>query len=85
MKTRSWQRWWVLGGLVGLLALASGLDADAQLGESVAVVLDGGPTPGSAPSTILDATGERLRVIRLGALSLDELRAVADVAGPDAA
>lgn len=69
----------------GQPAAATAADADAQLGESVAVVLDGGPTPGSAPSTILDATGDRLRVIRLGALSLDELRAVADVAGPDAA
>ncbi len=69
----------------GQPAATTAADADAQLGESVAVVLDGGPTPGSAPSTILDATGERLRVIRLGALSLAELRAVADVAGPDAA
>ena len=69
----------------GQPAATTAADADAQLGESVAVVLDGGPTPGSAPSTILDATGDRLRVIRLGALSLDELRAVADVAGPDAA
>ena len=69
----------------GQPAATTAADADAQLGESVAVVLDGGPTPGSAPSTILDATGDRLRVIRLGALSLDELRAVADVAGPDTA
>ena len=67
----------------GQPAATTAADAAGQLGDAVAVVLDGGPTPGNAPSTILDATGDRLRLVRLGALSLDELRAVADVAGPD--
>jgi tRNA threonylcarbamoyl adenosine modification protein (Sua5/YciO/YrdC/YwlC family) len=64
-------------------AATSAAEAAEQLGDAVAVVLDGGPTPGSVPSTIVDATGDRLRVVRLGALSLADLRGVADVVGPD--
>lgn len=67
----------------GRPAATTAADAAEQLGEAISVVLDGGPTPGSAPSTIVDATGDRLRVIRLGVISLEELREVADVAGPD--
>lgn len=66
----------------GQPAATTAADAAEQLGEAIAVVLDGGATPGSAPSTIVDATGDRLRLVRLGALSLEELRAVADVAAP---
>jgi len=46
------------------------------------VFLDGGPTPGPVPSTIVDATGDRLRVVRLGSISLEQLRKVADVDEP---
>lgn len=67
----------------GRPAATTAADAAEQLGDAVAVVLDGGPTPGNAPSTIVDATGDRLRVVRLGAIPLAELRAVADVLGPD--
>lgn len=64
-------------------AATSAAEAAEQLGDAVAVVLDGGPTPGNVPSTIVDATGDRLRVVRLGALSLADLRGVARVVGPD--
>lgn len=57
-------------------------DAAQQLGEAVPVVLDGGPTPGPVPSTIVDATVDRLRVVRLGSISLDRLREVAPVDEP---
>jgi L-threonylcarbamoyladenylate synthase len=62
-------------------------DARAQLGDSVAVYLDAGPTPGAVPSTIVDLTDERPRLLRLGTIGLTELRAVlpdvraGDVAG----
>jgi hypothetical protein len=51
------------------------------LAESVEVYLDGGPRPldGSAegvPSTIVDCTGERLRVVRQGGVSLEALREI---------
>ncbi|WP_249666097.1 L-threonylcarbamoyladenylate synthase [Nocardioides faecalis] len=54
------------------------LDADEamqMLGESVAVVVDGGPAPGGVASTIVDATGERPRLLRDGAISVAELDA----------
>jgi tRNA threonylcarbamoyl adenosine modification protein (Sua5/YciO/YrdC/YwlC family) len=47
-----------------------------QLGERVAVYLDAGPTPGPVASTIADATGDALRVVREGVISLDRLREV---------
>ena len=40
----------------------------AQLGGLVSIVLDGGPTGQSTPSTIIDCTGERLRILRQGPL-----------------
>ncbi|TCC31601.1 threonylcarbamoyl-AMP synthase [Kribbella sindirgiensis] len=51
-------------------------DAEEQLGESVAVYLDGGEATGGRPSTIVDLTGDTPRVVRVGALSVDQLRAV---------
>ncbi|MCU1568925.1 MAG: translation factor [Pseudarthrobacter sp.] len=52
--------------------------AREQLAESVEVYLEGGfrPLEGEAavPSTIVDATGPLLRVVRNGAVSLDQLR-----------
>ncbi|WP_238157216.1 L-threonylcarbamoyladenylate synthase [Kribbella sp. VKM Ac-2571] len=51
-------------------------DAEEQLGESVAVYLDGGEATGGQPSTIVDLTGDTPRVVRVGALTLDQLRAV---------
>jgi L-threonylcarbamoyladenylate synthase len=47
-----------------------------QLGESVAVYLDGGPTGDPVPSTIVDLTGETPRVLRAGALPVSELAEV---------
>nr|WP_260176606.1 L-threonylcarbamoyladenylate synthase [Cellulomonas cellasea] len=57
-------------------------EAYRQLGARVPVFLDGGEAPGGVSSTIVDATGDVLRVVREGALSLEELRAVAPVEGP---
>lgn len=52
-------------------------EAQEQLGEAVDVYLDAGPTPGPVPSTIVDATGDVLRLVREGAVPLDDLREVA--------
>lgn len=38
---------------------------------AIALVLDGGPTPGGPPSTVLDVTAEPPRVIRAGAVVVD--------------
>jgi L-threonylcarbamoyladenylate synthase len=40
------------------------------LGADLDLVLDGGPTPGGAPSTLVDWAGDRLRVLRAGAFPL---------------
>ena len=54
-------------------------DADAaqrMLGEDVAVIVDAGASPGGEASTILDVTGSgRGRVLRRGALALEDLTA----------
>jgi L-threonylcarbamoyladenylate synthase len=54
-------------------------DAQEQLGESVEVYLDGGPCADGVPSTIVDLTAGTPRVLRVGAISVDQLRKVATV------
>lgn len=59
-------------------------EAQEMLKEAVDVYLDAGPTPGPTPSTIVDATGDLLRVVRIGLISLDRLREiVSTIEGPD--
>ena len=41
-------------------------EARDQLGDAVALYLDGGRAPGGVASTIVDATGARLRLVRGG-------------------
>lgn len=51
--------------------------AREQLGDAVPVYLDAGRAPGGVASTIVDATGDGLRVVRAGALSRERLSEVA--------
>lgn len=44
-------------------------EAMDQLGEEVDVVVDGGPTPGQLPSTILDLSGSEMWITRSGPIS----------------
>ncbi len=57
---------------------ASAAEAQEQLGEKVAVYLDGGPSGEPVASTIVDLTGDAPRVLREGAVSTE---AVAEVLG----
>lgn len=50
--------------------------AESMLGDSVAVYLDGGPTPAAVPSSIVDVTGKVPVLLRAGALSVEDLREV---------
>ncbi|MBO7937074.1 MULTISPECIES: L-threonylcarbamoyladenylate synthase [Streptomyces] len=50
--------------------------AQGMLGDSVSVYLDGGPTPGNVPSSIVDVSREVPVLLRAGAISADELRKV---------
>jgi L-threonylcarbamoyladenylate synthase len=52
-------------------------EAVEQLGESVSIYLDGGPSGDPLASTIVDVTDVVPRVQRLGAIGLDLLREVA--------
>ena len=56
-------------------------EAERMLGEHVAVLVDAGPSPGGEASTIIDVTGEQGRLLRRGALSLEELNAVLEPTG----
>lgn len=55
---------------------ASLQDAREQLGDRVAIYLDGGPSLDAVPSTVVDASGPVPRLLRPGALDLDTLRIV---------
>jgi tRNA threonylcarbamoyl adenosine modification protein (Sua5/YciO/YrdC/YwlC family) len=58
------------------------VEAREQLGEDVSVYLEDGPAPGGVASTIVDVTGPRPRILRLGAVDADALRdVVPDIVG----
>lgn len=66
--------------ITGMPAATTVAASREQLGESVAVYLDGGPSPSVAPSTILDCTTDTPFLLRAGALDADTLRvALGDV------
>lgn len=48
-------------------------DALRALGETVAVVLDAGPSPGGVPSTVVKVEQTRIHVLREGAISKEEI------------
>jgi L-threonylcarbamoyladenylate synthase len=54
----------------------------ADLGDGVDLVLDGGPCPVGVESTIVDCTGPRPVVLRLGGVSLEDLEATLGVRVP---
>ena len=53
-------------------------EAQAQLGTSVALYLDDGPASDAVPSTIVDVTGERPRIVREGRIPRER---IAEIAG----
>ena len=67
--------------LTGRDAATDADQAEAMLGESVEVYLDGGPTAGNVPSTIVDCTGETGRVLRVGVIPLWRLNQVVEHLG----
>lgn len=52
----------------------------ADLGDRVAMILDGGATLHGLESTVVDATGDTLVILRPGAISADMLEATAETA-----
>ena len=60
----------------GRPAATTAEEAVEQLGAHAAVALDGGPRSSSAASTIVDCTAPTPRILRVGAISPERLRAV---------
>ncbi len=48
-------------------------EAAAALGSYVSIVLDAGPSPGGTPSTVVKVDGEKLEILREGAISREEI------------
>ncbi|MEO6886109.1 MAG: L-threonylcarbamoyladenylate synthase [Jatrophihabitantaceae bacterium] len=66
----------------GQAAALTAEQAQLQLGNDVAVYLDGGQAVTGIASTIVDVTGEVPKLLRAGAVDLDALREVVpDIAG----
>lgn len=51
-------------------------EAAEQLGKEVDAILDGGPVPLGAPSTVVDLTQEKPKILREGSVSLEELLSI---------
>lgn len=64
--------------LSGRPAAQDAEEAEGMLRDSVAVYVDAGRVGGGEASTIVDVTGTNARILRLGALSVTELRGVLD-------
>lgn len=60
----------------GLPPATTADQAESQLGDSIEVYLDDGPSAESVPSSIIDLTGPVPRLLREGAISTEKLREV---------
>jgi tRNA threonylcarbamoyl adenosine modification protein (Sua5/YciO/YrdC/YwlC family) len=67
--------------LTGMPPALDAAAAEAMLGTEVAVIIDAGTSPGGEASTIVDVTGDQGRVLRRGALSLEQLNAALEPLG----
>jgi tRNA threonylcarbamoyl adenosine modification protein (Sua5/YciO/YrdC/YwlC family) len=52
-----------------------------QLGGSIDLVLDGGPAHGGPASTVVDCSGPRPMILRVGAIPTEDIAAILDRAG----
>ena len=48
----------------------------AQLGGRIALIIDGGTTPGGVPSTVVDCVGAEPKVLREGPISKEQILAI---------
>jgi len=62
--------------LSGQRSPSTALEVFAQLGGRIALILDGGKTPGGVPSTVVDCVGAELQVLRAGPITRSEILAV---------
>lgn len=67
--------------LAGHAAAATALEIIEQLGDAVALILDGGPAHGPLASTVVDCTGDLPVILRAGVLAPSRLARGLDEAG----
>jgi len=65
----------------GLPEARDAAEIQAQLGNAIDLILDGGPAHGGPASTVVDCTGELPRVLRVGAVPLAEVARILEAAG----
>jgi len=51
-------------------------DVIDQLGGQIDLILDGGPTPGSTASTVVDVTGPEIKILRQGPIKKEDLESL---------
>ena len=57
----------------GQASPTSAQEVVSQLGGRIAMIVDGGETPGGVPSTLVDCMGEKIQILREGPISKEEL------------
>jgi L-threonylcarbamoyladenylate synthase len=60
----------------GAASPSSAREVLEQLGGKVALIIDGGQTPGGVPSTVVDCVGVDPKILREGPISKDEILSV---------
>jgi L-threonylcarbamoyladenylate synthase len=64
----------------GLPEARDAAEIQAQLGDAVDLILDGGPAHGGPASTVVDCTGPTPRILRVGDVPLERVLAILDAA-----
>jgi len=65
----------------GLPEARDATEIQEQLGDTIDLILDGGPAHGGPASTVVDCSGDLPRVVRVGAIGLEQVAAILDAAG----
>lgn len=66
--------------LSGKPSLVTAADVCEQFGDKIDLVIDGGRSPGGKESTIVDVSGDKVVLLREGAISRKELELVCEIA-----
>jgi L-threonylcarbamoyladenylate synthase len=62
--------------LSGQESSSTAAEVRAKLGGRIALILDGGRTPGGVPSTIVDCMGPELKILRQGPVTLEQIKRI---------
>lgn len=65
----------------GLPEARDATEIQAQLGETIDLILDGGPAHGGPASTVVDCTSATPRILRVGAVSSARVQAILEAVG----